>query len=73
MSTGQQEGGAYGAGKAGTPFDPLEYIKKPQVILRLASLVCALDNQMTISWVLYNSVDNICCLHHRLCVETKKN
>ena len=32
-------GGAYGAGKAGAPFDPLSYIKKPQVILRLVSLV----------------------------------
>ena len=32
-------GGAYGAGKAGAPFDPLTYIKKPQVILRLVSLV----------------------------------
>ena len=35
----QQVGGAYGAGKAGAPFDPLVYIKKPQVILRLVSLV----------------------------------
>ncbi|KAL8586187.1 hypothetical protein ACOMHN_057749 [Nucella lapillus] len=32
-------GGAYGAGKAGAPFDPLSYIKKPQVILRLVSLL----------------------------------
>merc|ERR1712062_818589 len=32
-------GGAFGAGKAGLPFDPLEYIKKPQVILRLCSLL----------------------------------
>lgn len=41
MSTGQ-EGGAYGAGKAGTPFDPLTFIKKPQVILRIASTVCSM-------------------------------
>ena len=35
------EGGgtAYGAGKAGGPFDPLAYIKKPQVILRAVSWV----------------------------------
>ena len=40
MSTAQGTiGGAYGAGKAGAPFDPLAYIKKPQVILRLVSLV----------------------------------
>jgi len=35
----QSSGGAYGAGKAGAPFDPLEFIKKPQVILRAVSLV----------------------------------
>ncbi|ESP03938.1 hypothetical protein LOTGIDRAFT_156540 [Lottia gigantea] len=39
MSNPQQERGAYGAGKAGGAFDPLSYIKKPQVILRLASLI----------------------------------
>ena len=32
-------GGAYGAGKAGGPFDPIAFIKKPQVILRLVSWV----------------------------------
>jgi hypothetical protein len=31
--------GAYGSGMAGTPFDPLGFIKKPQVILRIVSLV----------------------------------
>ncbi|XP_033739876.1 synaptogyrin-2-like [Pecten maximus] len=36
------EGGAFGAGKAGTPFDPVAFIKKPQVILRLASTVWAM-------------------------------
>ena len=39
MSTAQGTGGAYGAGKAGAPFDPVEFIKKPQVILRAVSLV----------------------------------
>uniref|UniRef100_A0A1W7R9G9 Synaptogyrin n=1 Tax=Hadrurus spadix TaxID=141984 RepID=A0A1W7R9G9_9SCOR len=28
-------GGAYGAGKAGAPFDPFGFIQRPQVILRL--------------------------------------
>lgn len=32
-------GGAYGAGKAGAPFDPVTFIKKPQVILRIVSWV----------------------------------
>ena len=32
-------GGAFGAGKAGGQFDPMVYIKKPQVILRLLSVV----------------------------------
>ncbi|XP_014671377.1 PREDICTED: synaptogyrin-2-like isoform X2 [Priapulus caudatus] len=33
---------AYGAGPAGQPFDPLTFIKKPTVILRLLSLVFSL-------------------------------
>ena len=39
------EGGgqAYGAGKAGGPFDPIAFIKKPQVILRLVSWVRAIQ------------------------------
>ena len=32
-------GGAFGAGKAGGQFDPIAYVKKPQVILRSVSLV----------------------------------
>ena len=32
-------GGAYGAGKAGGPFDPIAFVKKPQVILRAVSWV----------------------------------
>ena len=31
--------GAYGGGLAGAPFDPVGFIKKPQVILRVISLV----------------------------------
>ena len=30
---------AYGAGMAGAPFDPLSFIKKPQVIIRIVSVV----------------------------------
>ena len=33
------DAGAYGAGKAGTGFDPVAYIKKPQVILRIIAWV----------------------------------
>lgn len=33
--------GAYGAGLAGAPFDPVAYVKKPQVILRLVSMLFA--------------------------------
>ncbi|XP_064603607.1 synaptogyrin-1-like [Liolophura sinensis] len=39
MSNIGNVGGAYGAGKAGAPFDPIAFIKKPQVILRLCSMV----------------------------------
>ena len=34
--------GAYGAGMAGAPFNPLEFVKKPQVILRVISVVFAI-------------------------------
>nr|CAD7569934.1 unnamed protein product [Timema californicum] len=32
-------GGAYGGGKAGTPFDPLQFVQRPQVILRAVCLL----------------------------------
>lgn len=38
-------GGAYGAGKAGGPFDPIAFVKKPQVILRAVSWVSGLAMQ----------------------------
>jgi hypothetical protein len=31
--------GAYGAGMAGAPFDPIAFIKKPQVILRVVGVI----------------------------------
>ncbi|XP_067934689.1 synaptogyrin-2-like [Watersipora subatra] len=34
--------GAYGAGKAGAPFEPVTFIKKPEVITRLLSLLFAI-------------------------------
>jgi len=33
------DAGAYGAGRAGAPFNPVTFIKKPQVIVRLCALV----------------------------------
>jgi hypothetical protein len=36
-------GGAYGAGKAGSPFDPIQFIQRPQVILRAACLVSSIS------------------------------
>lgn len=35
------EGAAYGGGMSGAPFEPLAFIKKPQVILRIISIVFA--------------------------------
>ncbi|KAJ8318932.1 hypothetical protein KUTeg_004023 [Tegillarca granosa] len=40
MST--EGAGAYGAGKAGAPFDPMAFIKKPSVILRTVSTIWAI-------------------------------
>jgi hypothetical protein len=31
--------GAFGAGKAGTDFNPVEFVQRPQVILRLLNIV----------------------------------
>ena len=39
MESQDRSGGAFGAGKAGLPFDPIEFIKKPQVVLRIVSWV----------------------------------
>ena len=34
--------GAFGAGKAGTTFNPVEFVQRPQVILRLLNIVSIL-------------------------------
>ena len=36
-------GGAYGAGKAGAPFDPIQFVQRPQVILRAVCLVSCIS------------------------------
>lgn len=36
------DGGAYGGGKAGAPFDPIAFVQRPQVILRALSLLFAI-------------------------------
>lgn len=33
-------GAAFGAGKAGAPFDPIAFVTRPQVILRFLCWVC---------------------------------
>jgi len=38
--------GAYGAGKAGTVFDPLEFFQRPPVILRLLNIVSAFKKNL---------------------------
>ncbi|XP_059147481.1 synaptogyrin-2-like [Physella acuta] len=60
-------GGAFGAGKAGAPFDPIQYVKKPQVILRAVSLIFSIVVFGCISsggWFAHNCVmnndDNAC-------------
>ncbi|XP_033109187.1 synaptogyrin-2-like [Anneissia japonica] len=53
-----QEGGAYGGRKAGKPFDPIEYIKKPQVILRLISWVFSIIVFGCISAEGYQAIDH---------------
>ncbi|XP_064477952.1 synaptogyrin-like [Ornithodoros turicata] len=35
-------GGAYGAGKAGAPFDPITFVLKPQVLLRIMCWMMAI-------------------------------
>jgi hypothetical protein len=41
-------GGAYGGGKAGSPFDPIQFVQRPQVILRAACLVSCFKHSVTI-------------------------
>lgn len=39
FSRTKMDGGAYGGGKAGAPFDPIAFVQRPQVILRAICLV----------------------------------
>jgi hypothetical protein len=50
--------GVFGAAKAGLPFDPMVFIKKPQVILRLISLLFSIIVFGCINSGAYN--DDIC-------------
>ncbi|CAF0842567.1 unnamed protein product [Adineta steineri] len=49
---------AFGAGRAGSTFDPIEFIKKPQVILRLVAWVFAIIVFACIAQEGY--ADNVC-------------
>lgn len=40
MNPSSSEPQAYGAGRAGERFDLIEFIKRPQVILRILAFVC---------------------------------
>lgn len=42
-------GGAYGGGKAGASFDPIQFVQRPQVILRAVCLVSCVTNSDLIS------------------------
>ncbi|CAB3361923.1 Hypothetical predicted protein [Cloeon dipterum] len=67
------EGGAYGGGKAGGAFDPLQFIQRPQVILRALCLLFAIivfgcissqgwryDNETSKEVCLYNNDSGAC-------------
>lgn len=66
-------GGAYGAGKAGAPFDPIQFVQRPQVILRGLCLLFAIivfgcissqgykyDDNEKKEVCLYNNDNNAC-------------
>ncbi|XP_076757691.1 synaptogyrin [Xylocopa sonorina] len=42
LSRNKMDGGAYGGGKAGAPFDPIAFVQRPQVTLRAACLIFAI-------------------------------
>lgn len=60
FSSTKMDGGAYGGGKAGAPFDPIAFVQRPQVILRAVCLVsrCAPVNGMIVDSP--TSADNRC-------------
>ncbi|KAJ4441142.1 hypothetical protein ANN_10992 [Periplaneta americana] len=66
-------GGAYGGGKAGAPFDPIQFVQRPQVILRAVCLLFAIivfgcissqgyyfDHEEKKEVCLYNKDNNAC-------------
>lgn len=59
--------GAYGGGMAGAPFDPISFIKKPQVILRVISLVilCSLfiDLKRNLNFKFKDILHNCICVY----------
>lgn len=63
----ESSGRAYGAGKAGEPFHPVEFIKRPRTILRILSWVfaiivfgCITSEGYLNNKCIYNSDDNAC-------------
>lgn len=58
LSKSKMEGGAYGGGKAGGAFDPIQFVQRPQVILKalcLVSLACLLHEPGNFSCILPGS------------------
>lgn len=61
-------GGAYGAGRAGAPFNPVTFIKKPEVIVRLIALVRFNSLNVVLAetkslYKIYNFYITFVCLH----------
>lgn len=57
------DGGAYGAGKAGAPFDPIQFAQRPQTIVRLLCWLFAIIVFGCISsqgWVNDGQDDEVC-------------
>lgn len=48
---------AYGAGKAGATFDPMTFVKKPQVVLKLVCFVSGLFSHHCNYFIRYFTLD----------------
>ncbi|CAH1391050.1 unnamed protein product [Nezara viridula] len=62
-------GGAYGAGKAGAPFDPLLFVKRPQVIVKGVCLFFGIIVFCCVSGAWYADIQ----LQREVCLYNKKS
>jgi hypothetical protein len=61
---------AFGAGRAGSTFDPIEFIKKPQVILRVVAWVY--NSYFEKNYIFFYKCFSIGFCYYRICINSPR-